>query len=229
MKDGGTIGVPNEKVCQSSPVKGRPERAGRDAPGETRRAEQVRKLFEERYIPLCRLAAMLLDDASLAEEVVQEAFVRLYSSWWRIRKVEAAPAYLRTIVVNLCRSRLRRKRVQFDAERAMMAGMRTGSRVLADGGNDVGGLALSGSEYAGRDESEDVVDMVQVARAVSALPPRQKAITVLRYWADLPESEIAAVLGCSVGTVKSQLAKSRGKLARLLADPAGEPQGGGSS
>jgi RNA polymerase sigma factor (sigma-70 family) len=222
VKDVDRRDVPDEKPSQPSPVAGWQEWAGQEVSSETRREEQVRELFEKRYIPLCKLATMLLDDASSAEDVVQEAFVRLYSSWWRIRRAEAAPAYLRTIVVNLCMSRLRRRRVQFDAERAMVAAMRTGSRVLADGRNDAGGPARSGNEYAGRDESEDVVDMVRVARAMSTLPPRQKAITVLRYWADLPESEIAAVLGCAVGTVKSQLAKARGTLARLLAEQAGD-------
>ena len=189
-------------------------------PGGSGREERVRRLYEERYLPMCRLAAMLLDDPSAAEDVVQDAFARIYSSWWRIRKVEAAPAYLRTTVVNLCTSRLRRKKLQFDSERVITAEMRTDSRLVTDGGRD-SGLPYSPNGLAGKNESEDAVEMMWVARAVSGLPPRQKAVTVLRYWADLPESEIAAALGCSVGTVKSQLAKARKTLAGLLDEHSG--------
>ena len=57
--------------------------------------------------------------------------------------------------------------------------------------------------------------------AVRALPPRQRAAVVLFYFADLPETEVAATLGCSVGTVKSQLAKARAALARGLGDEEG--------
>ena len=239
VKDIETPGVWHEKsvqhssgkVCREQPGRaGEAVEVGQDMPNKAYREDQIRKLFEERYIPLCRLAAMLLDDASSAEEVVQEAFVRLYSSWWRIRKFEAAPAYLRTIVMNLCRSRLRHKRVQFNAERVMVADMHTDSRLAADGENSGAGRSVSpGGEYAGRDESEGVADMMQVANAVSALPPRQKAVTVLRYWDDLPESEIATVLGCSVGTVKSQLSKARGTLAGLLEEEPGKELGGEST
>ena len=239
MKGMETAGVPDKTSVQHTSGRTRRVRlrrageigeAGQDVLSKARREDQVRELFEERYIPLCRLAAMLLDDGSSAEEVVQEAFVRLYSSWWRIRKVEAGPAYLRTIVVNLCRSRLRHKRVQFNAERVMVASMHTDSRLAADGGNgSAGRFAPPGGEYAGKDESEGVVDMMQVASAVSALPPRQKAITILRYWDDLPESEIAALLGCSVGTVKSQLSKARGTLAGLLEEEPGKVLGAEST
>ena len=62
-----------------------------------------------------------------------------------------------------------------------------------------------------------------VSDAVRRLPHRQRAAVVLRYYEDLPEAEIAAALGCSVGTVKSQLAKARAALARVLG-PEGEPQ-----
>ena len=76
-------------------------RAGRD--------EQVAALFDEHYAGLCRLATLLLDDRGAAEEVVQEAFLRTYSGWWRIRHPERARAYLRAAVVNQCRSRGRRR------------------------------------------------------------------------------------------------------------------------
>jgi RNA polymerase sigma factor (sigma-70 family) len=58
-----------------------------------------------------------------------------------------------------------------------------------------------------------------VLAAVSQLPPRQRAAIVLTYFADLPEAEVAAALGCKPGTVKSQLSKARATLAGLLAEP----------
>jgi RNA polymerase sigma factor (sigma-70 family) len=58
---------------------------------------------------------------------------------------------------------------------------------------------------------------MDVRRALAALPPRQRAAVVLRYWEDLPVAETAAALGCSEGTVKSQVAKGLGALRRALA------------
>ena len=63
---------------------------------------------------------------------------------------------------------------------------------------------------------------LDLLEAVRALPPRQRAAVALFYYADLPESEVASTLGCSIGTVKSQLAKARATLARRLGE---EPEG----
>jgi RNA polymerase sigma-70 factor (sigma-E family) len=148
-------------------------------------------VFAEHYGGFCRLATLLLGDAAGAEEVVQEAFLRTFSSWWRVRQPERARWYVRAAVVNLCRSRLRRR-----------------------------GTEEAGNRASWRDPAEwtdDALDdALVVLDAVRNLPPRQRETVVLRYYEDLSERDVAAALGCSVGTVKSQLARARASLARTL-------------
>ncbi|MDQ6614982.1 MAG: SigE family RNA polymerase sigma factor [Actinomycetota bacterium] len=161
--------------------------------------DRVANLFDRHYLPLCRLAALLLSDADSAEDVVQEAFLRTFSGWWRLRDPDRAERYLRRSVVNLCRSRYRHR----DAEHR---------------GNALS--ALRDQREAGpRTWDSDHQDMVVVVlEAVSGLPPRQRMTTVLRYYLDLPEAEVAELMGCSVGTVKSQVAKAKAALAGVLGE-----------
>jgi RNA polymerase sigma-70 factor (sigma-E family) len=149
-------------------------------------------LFDAHYVSLCRLAALLVSDRALAEEIVMEAFTRTLGGWRRIRDYDAAPAYLRRAVVNLARSSLSRRRLE----------------------RRVNALSVARTPPA----SEDVPRDPAVAAAVAALPPRQRAAVVLRYYADLSEAEIAAALGCAPGTVKSQLSKARTTLAARLSE-----------
>jgi RNA polymerase sigma-70 factor (sigma-E family) len=167
--------------------------AGRDA----NREDLLEAVFAEHYGGFCRLATLLLGDGSGAEEVVQEAFLRTFSSWWRVRQPERAQWYVRAAVVNLCRSRLRRRSTE-------EAGNRASWRDPTDWSDDA------------------VEDALVVLEAVRTLPPRQRETVVLRYYEDLSERDVATVLGCSVGTVKSQLARARASLARSLA-PAEDP------
>ena len=102
----------------------------------------------------------------------------------------SAAVYVRAAVVNLCRSRLRRR-----------------------------GTEEAGNRASWRDPAEwtdPVDDALVVLDAVRTLPPRQRETVVLRYYEDLTERDVAAALGCSVGTVKSQLARARASLARTL-------------
>jgi RNA polymerase sigma-70 factor (sigma-E family) len=154
----------------------------------------VEELFESHYDPMCRLAYVILGDAWLAEEIVMEALLRTYSSWGRLREPDRADVYLRRAVINLCRSRIRRAVLE---RRAPVAERR---------------------EVAGVD---DVVERDQVLVAVRSLPERQRACVVLRYYEDLGDEQIAEILDCSVGTVKSQLHKARAHLARLLEEDHG--------
>jgi len=174
----------------------------------------VARLFDEHYRGLCRLAGLLLGDSAAAEEVVQEAFLRTFSGWWRVRHPERAQWYLRTSVVNLCRSRLRRRTTEDRGNRVTWSG--TAGEATGDGA-DLG------------------VDALMLVELVRRLPPRQRDAVVLRYYEDLPEAEIARILGCAVGTVKSQLSKARATLARALDDgstgyggQATKPEQGGS-
>jgi RNA polymerase sigma-70 factor (sigma-E family) len=159
------------------------------------RDHEVAELFRRHYAPMCRLAYVILGDASTAEEVVMEALVKTYSGWRRIKDLSKSEAYLRQAVVNGCRSKIRRKGVE--ARAAAVIRQRVQEQV---GGWD-------------DDRRETSREMWKL---VTALPERQRACVVLYYYEDLPEGEIADLLGCSVGTVKSQLFKARAKLQKQL-------------
>lgn len=166
--------------------------AGRD---RADRDERVAELFDRHYVPLCRLAYLILGDAALAEEIVMEALLRTFTGFNRIRDLDRADAYLRRAVVNLCRSKIRRKAIE---ARANAAVHHRDERLPA----------------AWEPERHETKRLV--CEAVQKLPERQRACVVLFYFEDLPESQIAEVLDCSVGTVKSQLSKARTKLGRWL-------------
>ncbi|MEA2435057.1 MAG: hypothetical protein QOG54_2514 [Actinomycetota bacterium] len=157
------------------------------------RDREVAALFNKHYTPMCRLAFVILGDSALAEEIVMEALLKTFSGWRRIRDHERAEFYLKRAVVNLCRSRIRRKMVEQRASALMDRS-----------------AAISTWDPSQSDTRRAVWD------AVRKLPERQRASVVLRYFEDLPEAEIAEVLDCSVGTVKSQLFKARQKLGSVL-------------
>jgi RNA polymerase sigma-70 factor (sigma-E family) len=159
-----------------------------DGVGEQPRA--IDALFVHEYQGLARLAFLLTDDRSTAEELAMEAFARALAGWRRIGSMDRPDLYLRRIVVNLCSSNVRRRGIE------RRANARAAAQRL-----DV--PAASPAEPS-------------IARAIFELPARQRACVVLRYYEDRPEAEIADVLRCSVGTVKSQLAKAREKLERTL-------------
>ena len=159
------------------------------------RDHEVASLFRRYYTPMCRLAYVILGDRSLAEEVVMEALVKTFSGWRRIKDLDRSEAYLRQAVVNGCRSKIRRTVL----ERRVAPTLRQRAEQASRSGSDV-----------------DPDTRRELWRAVSALPERQRACVALYYYEDLPEGEIADLLGCSIGTVKSQLFKARAKLQVLL-------------
>jgi RNA polymerase sigma-70 factor (sigma-E family) len=140
-----------------------------------------------------RLAALVLGSRESAEEVVQDAFVKLDSSWDRIVDPSRTPAYLRSIVMNLARSRLRRRLV------ARRHRPPAPSHAPA---SDVAAVL--------RDDQRRVVEALQT------LPARQRQCVVLRYYAELSEAEIAATLEISPGTVKSSTHRAMKSLAKRL-------------
>ena len=149
-------------------------------------------LYARHHPELVRVAFALTGDWALAEDLAQEAFVRAWRSWDRLSQAQSAQAYLRAIVVNLARSSLRR---QFREIRG--ASRWPGQSVVAE--------AHLGAS-------------VDLLRAVARLPIRKRACVVLRFYLDLSEAETAAVLGVSVGTVKSQTAKGLRALRESLAE-----------
>jgi RNA polymerase sigma-70 factor (sigma-E family) len=148
--------------------------------------EAVADLFDSMYPSLLGTARLLLDDKAQAEEVVQEAFVRVRLAWWRIRDPERAGGYLRTTVANLARTGLRRRalaRVR-DPQHARAA------LVTAPAAEDTAVV---------QDEHRLVVE------ALRGLPRRQRECLVLRYYLDLTEAETARALGITPGSVKTHV------------------------
>ena len=158
----------------------------------------LRRLFEEHWTGLCRLAYLMLGDPAAAEECVQDAYLGVFRAWDRVRTMDRPDLYLRTAVLNRCRSALRRRgRERRELERGTLT---TGPLVAPSA-----------------DHSPAPIGVDEVMEEVRRLPPRQRAAVILRYYEDRPEADIARALGCSVGTVKSQLAKARATLGRRLA------------
>lgn len=159
------------------------------------RAAVLSDLFDRHFAALRRLAFALLGDASAADEVAQDAFVRLYASWRRLDDLEHPASYLRRIVVNLCRSRGRRAALHRRKE-----------------------PLLTQDEIT---REPDVALRLDVWTALGKLPHRQRACVVLRYLEDLSEAEVARLLDCSIGTVKSQLHRARANLEKSLGTKTG--------
>ncbi|MEN3360481.1 MAG: hypothetical protein V7637_4463 [Mycobacteriales bacterium] len=146
---------------------------------------------------LLRAAVFLVTDRHLAEDLVQIAFERTARHWRRVVRSGNPEAYARKVLVNLAIDDTRQRR-----RKPQVAG--GGAQEL----ERIGGAAPD-RRFADL-ERRDLVE-----RSLAALPPRQRAVLVLRYWCDLTEREIAADLGVSTGTVKSQAARA---LARLQQD-----------
>jgi RNA polymerase sigma-70 factor (sigma-E family) len=165
------------------------------------RRDLLAALYAQHYGDLRRTAFALTGDWALAEDLVQEAFVRAWRSWGRLRREESGRAYLHAIVVNLARTSLRRQLREVRA------------RSAADW--------PAPADRAGAQTGEGI-DML---RLLARLPVRKRACVVLRFYADFTEAQTAAALGISVGTVKSQTAKALQSLREWLGDaePTGDP------
>lgn len=151
-------------------------------------------LYEAHWRSLVRLAVLLVDDVSSAEDVVQDAFIALHRKADSLRDPAAALAYVRTSVVNLSRSMLRRRHVA-----------RKHLKVA-----EPEATAAADHDVLLRDEHRATF------AAVHALPQRQQEVLILRYWSGLSEQEIAQTLGISVGSVKSAASRGKAALERVL-------------
>jgi len=147
--------------------------------------EAMRVAFERHYLSLLKLSVALSGRRDTAEDLVQEAFVRSAARITQLEPDEVRP-YLRRVVVNLWKNRLR--------------------RFATEARNSIS-LVRPEPESEAPLEERDLL-----WRAVMRLPSRQRACLVLRFYEDLPEPEVARVLGCSVGTVKSQTSRGLAKL-----------------
>jgi RNA polymerase sigma-70 factor (sigma-E family) len=171
--------------------------SGRQIPG---RDEAIATLFYACYPQLVATGYGVAGDWALAEELAQEAFVRLWRRWRWLRDPDAAPAYLHRTVVNLGNSAIRRRVLE-----RRVAGNRGGQPVEA--GPEAG---------------------LELRQAIRALSPRKRACVVLRYLAGMTEAQTAQALGITPGTVKSQTHKALRQLRQQLAEPAGVEQARGA-
>ena len=141
-----------------------------------------------------RTAYLLTGDWGHAEDLLQTVLAKVYRAWGRLRDHDNLDAYVRRVLVNTQTSWWRR---------AWKAEQPTGS--LPD---------MPGPDVVSASDDRD-----RLRRALLDLPPRQRAVVVLRHYEDLAEAEVARLLGCSVGTVKSQSARGLAKLRLSLDDP----------
>lgn len=168
--------------------------------GEVWDADQaLEQLYAAHWAGLVRLSVLLVRDQGTAEEIVQDSFVAVHARWHSLHDPDRALAYLRQTIVNRSRSVLRHRKVV--ARHLESAAAQ--SRVHQAEGDDI--TAVS-------DRRRRVLD------AVSQLPRRQREVVALRYYLDLSEAEIAAILGISRGAVKSHGSRGAAALRARLAD-----------
>jgi RNA polymerase sigma-70 factor (sigma-E family) len=157
--------------------------------------ESFTAFVQESGIRHLRVAALLTGDWHMAEDLVQASLLKLYSAWPGIDQDGGNPdAYLRRIIVNTQRSWWRARWRQ-----ETPVAKPPESKVQGDG-SDEHALAMS------------------VRQALQELPRRQRAVLVLRYFEDLPEAEVASLLGCSLGTVKTHARRGLRALRARLGD-----------
>jgi RNA polymerase sigma-70 factor (sigma-E family) len=157
------------------------------------RDQAFHAFFERHHAELSGLAYLLCGDSTSADDLAADALTEVWRHWERVEAAGDPAAYARGIVANLTRNWIRR---QGRARRGLQL------------------IGLTGG--ARRTSGPDVPAVLDVRTALRRLPYRRRACVVLRYAFDLPEQEVADVLGISVGTVKSQTSRGAKQLAGLL-------------
>lgn len=149
------------------------------------------RLYASTYSRLVSVVAVAAGSRAEAEEVVQEAFVRLLPRWSTVSRYDSPEAWVRSVAFRLLANRHRRARV---ARRLM------------------------GRSQPVEQSPPVNADRVDIRRALAALPLARRQVVVLHYLLDLPVAEIAAELGIPIGTVKSRLSRGREALTALLGE-----------
>jgi RNA polymerase sigma-70 factor (sigma-E family) len=157
----------------------------------------VDRLYREHYRSLVRLASILVDNIAVCEELVQDAFVAVLQRSGGWRDPSRAPAYLRSAVLNAARSHLRKRQVR---RRWLRSVEPPDHHPPADGPTLV------------QAETQAMLD------ALRALPERQREVLTLRFYLELSESEIAATLGISQGSVKTHAHRGLAALANRFGE-----------
>ena len=157
------------------------------------RAADPRELYAACYDRLVRVLTLVAGDRAEAEDVVQEAFVRLVPRWSKISTYDDPEAWVRAVAFRILSNRFRRSRNAVVAARRSDDMRRCVDQV-----------------------AETSSDGVDIARALALLPVGQRQVVVMHHLLDLPVEEIASALGAPAGTVKSRLSRARLALAPLL-------------
>lgn len=145
----------------------------------TRDTGEFAEFFSARFDTYRRVAHALCGDWGEAEEITQESFVKVYARWSKIRR-DTADAYVRKVLTRSFLDTRRRKRAREDVVAEVPD---TGSR------------------------DPETAERLALGSALLSVPPRQRAVLVLRFIADQSVEQVAATMGCSVGTVKSQTSR----------------------
>jgi RNA polymerase sigma-70 factor (sigma-E family) len=154
--------------------------------------EEFREFVAARSAALLRTAYLLAGDWATAEDLLQTALTKTYLAWKRLGEIEAVEPYARRVLVNTATSWWRRR---WHGERP----------------------TENLPERPAPDRLEEQLERDVMWRHVKALPARQRAVLVLRFYEDQSEAQTAALLGISVGTVKSQTSRALGSLRQRLA------------
>lgn len=162
---------------------------------ELKRRALVEMLYHEQAVALVRLARLFTDDRSGAEDIVQEAFIRLYRAAGRINDPKKSAPYLRSIVLNLARDHNRRGLLSLRHQDALV------DRRPVE----------NPDEHVVRTESQ-----AEVLEALDTLSPRQRDCLVLRFYMDLSERDIAETLSISPNSVKTHCRRGMKALAERL-------------
>lgn len=166
---------------------------------------QFEGFIAEASDPLFRTGYLMTGDVRDAEDLVQETFLRVARRWNQVRAMDHPAAYARRILINLVlrdADRRSRQKAELVPESAWIdAADRSAARVL-----------------------RKIDDLAEFRWALAQLPARQRAVLVLRYWADLPVAEVAEILGCTAGTVKSTASRAAARLAETLSGAGSAPE-----
>ena len=167
--------------------------------------DSFRILFDRYHRGIFHVIYGLLGDREEAADLTQEAFVRVHRSLGRLRAEGAFGAWLKRIAINLCRDHRKQRRLPTSSLEATSAGAESAWAEEPAGGDDSAASGILGAELR-----------AQVRRALRQLSVDRRTVVVLHHLEGHPVDEIARLLGCSVGTVKSRLSRARDELRRAL-------------
>jgi RNA polymerase sigma-70 factor (sigma-E family) len=154
---------------------------------DSRNDAEFAEFMRGRWSALVRLGYGLTGDQHLAEDLARAALAKTYASWPRVLRSGDPDVYVRRIILNASLGKVRRRQVR-----------------------ERGPAAEPGPGTAPGIRADD--DRPALVTALMGLPAGQRSVVLLRYWMDMTEAQVAAVLGCSVGSVRSQASRALANL-----------------